>query len=259
MRAYGLIIAMCLAAFTAATASAQLRIVPREKLEAVSDPRLTTDSSSLCFDTTHIVAEPMNEDDSPRIFGFRFTNVGNEILHIDRLVSTCSCAAATCTLRDVAPGQSSIVSVRYSPKGHPGRFERKVFVYTQEGNAPAAVLRLSVEVAAGQDISSEWPVQMGTIRMRRSSVDFLRSVKAVETVRFINVADKPLELECETAFLPDCITFLVEPSVVGKGQEGQIKIGYDPSRPGSRDNMKIILKGLGLPPSGSSLTVRLRD
>lgn len=259
MISYRVIIAICLAALPAATASAQLRIVPREKLEAVSDPRLTTDSSSLCFDTTHIVAEPMNEDDSPRTFDFRFTNVGNEMLHIDRLVSTCSCASATCAVRDVAPGQSAVVSVRYSPKGHPGRFERKVFVYTQEGNAPTAVLRLSVDVTAGQDISSEWPVQMGKIRMRRAVVEFSRSGKAVETIRFINIGDKPLELECETAFLPDCITFVVEPSVVGKGQEGQMKIGYDPSRQGSRDNMKIILKGLGLPPSGSSLTVRLRD
>ena len=241
-------------AFAAFTASAQMRIIPREKVESVSSPRLSVDSASLAFETKHIVAEPMTEDDAPKTFVYRFKNVGDKEVKIVRLVSTCSCASATCSVKSVAPGASAEISVKYYPKGHPGRFERKVFVYTQEGNDPAAVLRLSVDVESGSDHSTQWPVQMGGIRLRSTEVTFTQGRKAVETVSFINLTGKTLKLECETMFLPQCFAFSSEP--VDNGAEGKITITYDPAKPGVRDNVKLILKGLGLPPSQSSITIK---
>ena len=241
-------------ALAASAASAQMRIIPREKVEAVSSPRLSADSASLAFETKHIVAEPMTEDDAPKTFVYRFKNVGDKEVKIVRLVSTCSCASATCSVKSVAPGASAEISVKYYPKGHPGRFERKVFVYTQEGNDPAAVLRLSVDVESGSDHSTQWPVQMGGIRLRSTMVTFTQGRKAVETVSFINLTGKTLKLECETMFLPQCFAFSSEP--VDNGAEGKITITYDPAKPGVRDNVKLILKGLGLPPSQSSITIK---
>jgi hypothetical protein len=49
------------------------------------------------------------------------------------------------------------------------------------------------------------------------------------------------------------VTF--EPQNVPAGEEGILTITYDPSLPGVRETMKIILKGLGLPPTRSTLTV----
>ena len=241
-------------ALAAVSASAQMRIIPRDKVEAVSNPRLSADSASLAFETRHIVAEKMTEDEAPKTFIYRFENVGDKDVEIVRLVSTCSCATATCSVKSVAPGASAEISVKYYPKGHPGRFERKVFVYTQDGNVPAAVLRLSVDVASGSDLSTEWPIQMGGIRLRRGEVTFIEGQKAVETVSFINLTGKTLKLECETMFLPQCFAFSSEP--VDNGAEGKITITYDPAKPGVRDNVKLILKGLGLPPSQSSITIK---
>lgn len=241
-------------ALAAVSASAQMRIIPRDKVEAVSNPRLSADSASLAFETRHIVAEKMTEDEAPKTFIYRFENVGDKDVEIVRLVSTCSCATATCSVKSVAPGASAEISVKYYPKGHPGRFERKVFVYTQDGNVPAAVLRLSVDVASGSDLSTEWPIQMGGIRLRRGEVTFIEGQKAVETVNFINLTGKTLKLECETMFLPQCFAFSSEP--VDNGAEGKITITYDPAKPGVRDNVKLILKGLGLPPSQSSITIK---
>lgn len=241
-------------ALAAVSASAQMRIIPRDKVEAVSNPRLSADSATLAFETRHIVAEKMTEDEAPKTFIYRFENVGDKDVEIVRLVSTCSCATATCSVKSVAPGASAEISVKYYPKGHPGRFERKVFVYTQDGNVPAAVLRLSVDVASGSDLSTEWPIQMGGIRLRRSEVTFTQGKKAVETISFINLTGKNLKLECETMFLPECFGFSATP--VDNGAEGAITITYDPDKPGVRDNVKLILKGLGLPPSQSSITIK---
>lgn len=243
---------------SAMTADAQLRMVSKEKLQEVANPALSADSASLSFEQKHIIAEPMNEDDAPTSFAYRFTNVGKETVTIKRLVSTCSCASAVCPVKEVAPGASAEISVTYNPKGHPGKFERKVFVYTQDGNSPAVVLRLSVEVATGADLSQEWPVQMGSIRLRRSEVAFSAGAKGVEQLRFINLSGRPLALQCEENFLPGCLSFRTEPEVVEDGAEGVIVISYDPSLPGVRDSMNVLLKGLGLPPTKSSITVRIK-
>ena len=243
---------------SAMTADAQLRMVSRDKLQEVANPALSADSASLSFEQKHIIAEPMNEDDAPTSFAYRFTNVGKETVTIKRLVSTCSCASAVCPVKEVAPGASAEISVTYNPKGHPGKFERKIFVYTQDGNSPAVVLRLSVEVATGADLSQEWPVQMGSIRLRRSEVAFSAGAKGVEQLRFINLSGRPLALQCEENFLPECLSFRTEPEVVEDGAEGVIVISYDPSLPDARESMNVILKGLGLPPTKSSITVRIK-
>ena len=252
-------IMVCTAVMVSAmTADAQLRMVSREKLQEVANPALSADSASLSFEQKHIIAEPMDEDDAPKTFVYRFTNIGKETVAIKRLVSSCSCASAVCTVKDVAPGASAEISVTYNPKGHPGKFERKVFVYTQDGNAPAAVLKLSVEVATGSDLSHEWPVQMGCIRLRRSEITFAAGTKAVEQLRFINLSGKSLALQCEDSFLPECLSFRSEPAVVEDGAEGVIVISYDQSLPGARESINVILKGLGLPPTKSSITVRIK-
>ena len=261
-------ILVCIAVMSSAmTAAAQLRMVSKEKLEQVSDPRHSADSAFLAFDTRHIVAEPMNEDDTPKTFVYRFTNVGEHALQIKRLVSSCSCTAAVCTVREVAPGASAEISVRYNPAGHPGKFERKVFVYTQDGNDPSAVLKLSVDVSAGADLSGEWPVQMGSVRLRRSEVTFKAGEKAVETLRFINAGDRTLTLDVDRDFLPACLSVTFSSAegssqsslsmTFSPGEEGVMKLSFDPSVSGARETMKVILKGLGLPPTRSTVTVFL--
>ncbi|MEE0236703.1 MAG: DUF1573 domain-containing protein [Bacteroidales bacterium] len=236
-------------------AKAQMKILPRDKIDNVANPRLSPDSAAFKFDIRHIIAEPMNEDDAPSTFIFRFENAGDRILNIDRLVTTCSCASASIDKREVKPDESAEISVRYNPKGHPGRFERRVFVYASGEDDPAAVLKLTVNVENGKDLSGEWPVQMGPIRMRRSSVEFVQGGKAVEKLRFINLSGKPLKPQCEETFLPECLDFAAD--MVEDGQVGEIVISYDPSKQGTREQMKIILKGLGLPPTKATITVNL--
>lgn len=254
----GLISVVFIICLSGASVAAQIRLVPRDKVEAVANPRLSADSALFAFETKHIYADKMTEDDAPKTFIYSFTNSGSTAIRIKRLVSTCSCMNAICSVSEVEPGQSGEIQVRYNPKGHPGRFERKVYVYTGEGTAPAAVLKLSVEVASGTDLSAEWPIQMGTIRLRRSEVTFTKGAQAVESIRFINIGRAPVSLGCETAFMPGCLSFSTDPSVVDSGEEGVIKISYDPSVLENGETIKIILKGLGVPPSKSTLNVNIR-
>ena len=59
--------------------------------------------------------------------------------------------------------------------------------------------------------------------------------------------------------LPSCLNFRVEPEIVNAGEEGEIIITYDPAKGGVRDRMPVILKGLGVPPSQSTINVIIKE
>lgn len=255
MRISRIIFSLALALCILPEAGAQLKLVSKEKLKSVNSPQLSRDSASVSFETRHIVAERMTEDDAPKTFIYEFTNVGRSKLEIKRLVSTCSCAQAVCTKKVVAPGEKASVRVTYNPKGHPGRFERKVFVYTQDGDTPAAVLKLSVDVENSLDIAGQYPMSMGKIRLKRTVLRFDKDQDSVEKLQFINVSGRVLRFDCDRAFLPGCIRFYAPPT--RPLEEAEMEIRYDSSAPGAKEKMKIFLNDLGVSPSQSSITIFL--
>ena len=212
-------------------------IVPREKLDAVNNPRLSKDAASLKFETVFIEAEPMGEDDGIKTFVFPFENIGKDTISVKRLVSTCSCASAVCTVGTLLPGTTAEVVVKYNPKGHPGAFERKVFLYTDDSPSPAAILRLSVKVERGADMSGLYPVSMGNIRVRTREIAVKKDVRTTVRCVFVNVSKN------------------LGSGTSASGQEGEIVITYDPSLGAARAKMPVMLKGLGVPPSQSTITV----
>ena len=254
MRTFCLI---CMMACAGLVLDAQIRIVPREQLEAVNNPKLSDAAQALQFKTTHIKAEPMSEDDGIRTFHYEYVNIGPDTIKVSRLVTSCSCLIAVSNDMVILPGMKSQINVRYNPKGHPGRFERKVFLYTDGCENPSAILKLSVDVERGKDLSGLYPVSMGSIRLRRKEVSVVRGQRAVERCPFVNLSGKPLKLACETAMLPACLHFRTEPEVVEDGENGEIIILYDPSKGGAREKMPVILKGLGVPPSQASIVVKV--
>jgi hypothetical protein len=238
-------------------AEAQIKIVPREQLEALANPRHSPDSAWLKFDSRHIDGGQINEDDAPVTFRYAFVNEGPAEVSIKRLVSTCSCAVAVCDRKTVGPGESAQITLTYDPKGHPGTFLRRVFVYTQEGTSPAAILSLAVNVGHKEDYSTVFQHQMGGIRLRRKEVSFNEGVQGVEKIPFINLSGKDLQLECDKAMLPSCLQFSVEPKVIPDRGEGEIIITFKPSEWKASARMAVMLKNLGVAPSRSSILVNV--
>lgn len=256
MRFSAIISLICVLSMYATPAQAQIKVLPRETLEAVNSPRLSPDSSSVEFDVRLIQAGKINEDDEPKTFKVEMTNTGNQPIKVLRLQTTCSCLSANLGQTTLNKGEKTQLTVRYNPKGHWGKFEHKVFVYTQPGNAPAAVLKFSVEVTSSADKSGLYQVRMGSIGLRTADVTFVKGSRATETLNFINLGDKPLKLECEEMFLPDYLKFEVLPETVEPGAEAKMVIIYEPTAQQPRNEVPLILKGLGTTPAKSTIKIR---
>lgn len=242
--------------------SAQIKIVRREVLDSISNPALASNASFLKFDKVLIEAEPMQEDDAPETFIFSFRNISNSPIRIDRTVSTCTCLKAESTSDTVAPGQEASIKLTYNPKGHPGSFERKVFVYTDGNSRPSAILRLKVSVSSGNDLTGLYAVQMGKIRLRSREVRFSSDSPGVERLSFLNISGKNMSLECDRNLLAPCLDFRTEPETVRDGGEGEIIITFDPeeySRGPGRSVLPVILQGMGVPPSQSTIKITVEN
>jgi hypothetical protein len=256
MKIYRRILLLMILMVSASTAYGQLKLVPKEKLSDVASPRHSEDSTSFGFESKYIDAGILNESDPPKALSFAFTNIGHDTLQISQIRTTCSCLTAFSDRMQVAPGECAEIVARYNPKGHPGSFERKIFVYTEGNSRPAAVLRIAAKVETASELS-EYPVQMGVLQLRRNEITFVKGRSSIETIRVINVGTRPLSLECEKMFLPPCITFGAEPEILQPGQKGELHIIYDPAKEGQNTNLKLMLKGLGVPPSQSTIKIRI--
>lgn len=126
------------------SAIAQIKILPKERIDSIANPPLASNAAHVVFEKDRINAEFAAGDEQPRTYEYRFINKGKSPLVISRLVSTCSCAKAEYDKRVLAPGERGVIRLTYSPEGRIGTNIRRVFVYTGENTQPSAILRLEV-------------------------------------------------------------------------------------------------------------------
>ena len=154
--------------------------------------------------------------------------------------TTCGCAAATYGRQPVRTGGEGTVTVTYHPKGHPGSFDRRIFVYTQlSDKMPTAILHLTGTVIASELTDDDYPYAMGTLRLKQQSVRFAREGLQSERIECLNTGGK--------AMRPRCDDHLV--------------IGFDPAQATHRPpaQLPLILEGPDVPPSGRTLQIRFEE
>lgn len=264
IRLFGFLLCILLAAGTSA---AQIRTVPKELLDSIANPVEAERGSLMKFDTKRIVTGEIGEDEIP-VYDFRFVNIGDKPLEIRHITTSCGCVSAKCDERGIQPGDSGKISVTYYPKGHPGRFERRIFVYTDlSGTKPAAVLYLVATVRQGNDRSYLFPHQLGRIRMKVREFTFRSDMKDVVCLDFLNTGDSPVTPRIAEALLPAYIKAWCETPEVQPGREGEICIAFDPDkfagvaagRTGENAVVRVplILEGLGVPPRESAIMLNI--
>ena len=135
-------ILLAVAMVWAQNSMAQIKIMPKERIDSIANPPLAPNAGNVIFEQDMIIAEFASGDTASRTFEYGFINKGVCPLLISRLVSTCSCAKAEYDKRVIKPGERGVVRLTYSPEGRLGKNLRRVFVYTDENTQPSAILRL---------------------------------------------------------------------------------------------------------------------
>ena len=95
------------------------------------------------FEQTTIDLGTFPESDPVRTVKFKFKNVGNAKLVINRVSTTCGCTVADYPKDFIAPGASGYITITYDGRGkYPGRFRKGISVFTNNGKD---IARLYIE------------------------------------------------------------------------------------------------------------------
>ncbi len=105
---------------------------------ALAAPKLVLDPESWDFGRTL----------SSRLLEKQFTlkNVGDADLVIDKITTTCGCAAALLEDKTIKPGKSAVLKVTFETRGFVGRVERKVLLRTNDRERDPLEIKLQATV-----------------------------------------------------------------------------------------------------------------
>ena len=244
----------------------QIRIVPREQLEL----NLSADSQALAFDTTELSLTSLSEDSEPVTVVFPVKNVSSRTIYLTRVSSSCSCLQPEPFdgFLKLSPGESYEIRAVYNPEGHPGKFSRKLFVYTAASeDTPAAVLTVNADVAWSSNPETEFPVRCGNLLLARAEVmlsggeKLPAGKKEIVSIRCYNASSKAMRLSAQTDFVPFPVVMHCEPQVLRSGERGRIvlEIGGDGVAGGvASGEYPIFLKGCGARPSESKIILKIK-
>ena len=239
-------------------ARGQFHIVPRERLDSMAQPALAHGAQAMRFDRTRIETGAIGEDDGPKSFVFTWRNTGDKPLVITRVKTTCGCAVPTCGKRPVKPGETDSVTVTYHPKGHPGSFVRKIFIFTQlAGNAPSATLELAGEVIPSARPTYAYPHARGNLLLKQEEIRIEGTRPQVETIECLNGGNDTLRVRIDTRILPPCVRARFAPEALPPGGVGELTVRFDPAAGKAPGRIPLFLRGLGLQPGQSTVMVRI--
>ena len=252
----GIIVAMLLC--TVQFASAQIRIIPQDRLLEVVNPKRA--ASPLRFIADKVDFGTIDEMSGVWQGSATLINEGGDTIVVTRVKSTCGCLKAELPKRLLAPKESMKVALKYYPRGHAGAVQQRVFLYTSASEEhPSAVLEVRGIVTASTDRSDDYPYTRGALRLRQDTVR-LSGEREVLRVAFMNGGSTELNLAVDANFLPEGVKVRFEPSKVAPKGEGEMVVEYTPNSAKSSTNLgKIYVRGLNLPPRQSAIDVVLRN
>ena len=229
--------------------SAQIRIIPREKVLDAAEPKLTP--SALRFAPQSVDFATIDEMSGVWQGSAKLVNEGNDTVVVAQVKTTCGCLKAELAKRLLAPKEEVAVRLKYYPRGHAGDVMQRVFLYTTTSNNPVAVLRLTGKVTASADRSDDYPYSRGVLRLRQEQV----RVQSGEVLRVacMNGGSTTIRPMADSLLLTKGLKVRFEPSTLAPKQEGYMVV--EVSAKAATQNAKIYLKGVGVPPRQSVIEV----
>ena len=239
--------------------SAQIRIIPQDKLLEVAEPKSL--SSGLQFVPDRVDFGTIDEMSGVWQGSSRLVNSGNDTVVITRLKSTCGCLKAEIERRVLAPKEQTEVILKYYPRGHAGQISQRLFLYTTlSDSAPSAILRLQGVVTASADRSDDYPYTRGALRLRQEALQIDGMQPQTLRVACMNGGSVVLRPMADAMLTSKGLKVRFEPAELAPKQEGDMVIEYLPVESAKKGEiLKIYINGLNLSPRHSVVEIKLKE
>ncbi len=120
---------------------------------------------------------------------FKFDNTGNATLIIKNVRTSCGCAAALISRREVKPGQSGEIKVTFNTKGYEGNQTKYIYVDSNDSRTP----KTQLAVKAAIDVPPRPKIELDSYAI---DLGLILDTEGIETqARISNPGERELTVE----------------------------------------------------------------
>lgn len=156
---------------------------------------------------------------------FKGVNTGNEPLIIMAARANCGCTVPAYEKKPIEPGDTVHIKVKYNASGRPGRFDKKIYIYTNTIKDRYTLTIKGTVIGAQNTIKSRYPVEAGPIRLGSDIVpmgEVMEKHVVSSSLRAYNASDSVITPEL--AELPEYFSYEVLPPSVNPGEQFTITL-----------------------------------
>ena len=188
----------------------------------------------LKFEETEHDFGKIYEKDGDVRHDFTFTNDGDSVLIITNVRASCGCTTPSWTKTPVEPGKSGKISVKYSTRNRPGKFEKIINVASNDPRGSARLTITGTVEGRPRTIQDDYPysVANGLRIVDRNLVlgTMPRGKTTVESVGIANGGKQPVQIGIDGSSLPAWLTVKPAKTTLAPGERSEIQLTFDASK-----------------------------
>lgn len=234
--------------------AAQIKVIPRDRIDSIAHPRTVANSGMMFLDGERIDLGDVEEADGVVERVVEWENRGTKPIVITRIKSSCSCLAVTTQRTTVNPSERGRLTLRFNPTERLGGVSYRVLIYSSlSDKLPTAVLHISGSVLSAAEGRSDYPEQCGALLLKSRRVRL--SLGEEVRIACMNGGEQSLTLSEDNLLTPRGVELYTEPKVLRSGERGDVVIKCTSDLNG--EELLLYIKGLALPPRQRSIMVEL--
>lgn len=241
--------------FSMDPATAQLNIIPQERIQEAANPTLAKGAMMQFDDEGVLTCGTIGESEECWRGEIGWREANGQKLSITRITTSCNCVVAEWDKRANSNTSSGTIGVKFLPKGHIGGIEQRLFVYTTLSESePSAVVRVRGKVTHSVGTRSEYPHSMGALRLRQKKALFPAEGGAIR-IAVMNGGLEPLTITHDARLSVGRVMAYTSPTTLESGQEGELIIEYSPTD----GPAMLYLHGIAAPPRGRKIEIVIEE
>lgn len=167
----------------------------------------------------------IRESDGRVTCTFRAVNIGDADLAVLDARANCGCTTPTYNHEPIAPGDTLTITVSYDPSGRPGRFNKQVKVTNNATEKPSTLIIRGTSIAAGQTLTSRYPVAVGSYRTSNDICNFGSTRKGRVVAAAVNIYNPTTDtIYPAVDNLPSYINAVFSPKRILAGEQGVLSL-----------------------------------
>jgi len=164
-------------------------------------------------------------------FAFQVKNVGDQVLHITNIMTSCGCTAAAMKKDEIESGESTSIDVAFDTEGKVGLQNKVISLASNDASHPNVKLEITGKVLPKDKKVEEAKITGPKIQFEKTVHDFgkIREGRIVDyTFKYKNVGSSVLEIN-HVRTSCGCTAAVINGKSLQPNEEGTLKVEFDSS------------------------------